>query len=540
MPYIVSPTDATTPQNNQGAAQGAEEFRALKAYLQTLTISAGKSLGATRQTILFGPTDANGLPNFLAAGTGLTVDLTTAARATIMAFAVGYNPTIGSIDRYSQLTNDANGVTNLLPSNTSYITADYSTVDSVVWNNYLVPSQYGFIFDRTQGALLNFEGIDASTTFLDDFGNTWTGIGNAQIDTAQFKFGTSSLLLDGTGDAIKCTNITTLGASSWEISTWVRWNSLPGAAARQNIFSFAQAASIFGVNLWLFNNAGTIRLEISLSSNGTSHDIASGTTGTNTVWAANTWYKVRLVFDALGGTYRVYLSIAGAAETQDISVASAVKICGIAEASIGADTVDANGINGWIDAFRFIRCATTTAIETPSASAPQITDFPYHWFSISEMRMYEITGVSSAAGSNPLMTIKERLFVAEADTSGAAVTAVRNYAYRGLYRASAAWPAVGTAVNLSHNIGVSPEFIAPLLRAICKTADGGFTPGDIMPGVTQTSTAESSNVYTRSSVSGGFTTGNTSALILLNRTTGVGAVAVAANWNYLFTAQRIF
>lgn len=35
--YIVSPTDITTPTNSQGAKQGAEELRALKAYIATLT-----------------------------------------------------------------------------------------------------------------------------------------------------------------------------------------------------------------------------------------------------------------------------------------------------------------------------------------------------------------------------------------------------------------------------------------------------------------------------------------------------------------------
>jgi hypothetical protein len=50
-------------------------------------------------------------------------------------------------------------------------------------------------------SLLHFEGADASTTFTDAF-RTWTAVGNAQIDTAQFKFGASSGLFDGTGDCI--------------------------------------------------------------------------------------------------------------------------------------------------------------------------------------------------------------------------------------------------------------------------------------------------------------------------------------------------
>lgn len=37
--------------------------------------------------------------------------------------------------------------------------------------------------------LLHMNGTDASTTFTDESGKTWTAGGNAQIDTAQSKFG---------------------------------------------------------------------------------------------------------------------------------------------------------------------------------------------------------------------------------------------------------------------------------------------------------------------------------------------------------------
>lgn len=52
------------------------------------------------------------------------------------------------------------------------------------------------------GLDLNFEGADASTTFTDisPTPKTPTVFADAQIDTAQFKTGAASLLLDGTGD----------------------------------------------------------------------------------------------------------------------------------------------------------------------------------------------------------------------------------------------------------------------------------------------------------------------------------------------------
>lgn len=55
MTYIVSPTDPTTPTNLQGATQGAEELRALKAYIQGLgNISNGR-----KNAIIGGNFDTN-------------------------------------------------------------------------------------------------------------------------------------------------------------------------------------------------------------------------------------------------------------------------------------------------------------------------------------------------------------------------------------------------------------------------------------------------------------------------------------------------
>lgn len=51
-------------------------------------------------------------------------------------------------------------------------------------------------------SLLHFDGADGSTTFTDQKGHVWTPSGNAQIDTAQSRFGGASLLLDGDGDYI--------------------------------------------------------------------------------------------------------------------------------------------------------------------------------------------------------------------------------------------------------------------------------------------------------------------------------------------------
>jgi hypothetical protein len=83
--------------------------------------------------------------------------------------------------------------------------------------------------DANVELLLHFNGADASTTFVDSSKNgaTITAVGDAQIDTAQSKFGGSSLLLDGTGDYL-----TVPDSASWDFDTgdftleaWVRVNA---------------------------------------------------------------------------------------------------------------------------------------------------------------------------------------------------------------------------------------------------------------------------------------------------------------------------
>lgn len=65
-------------------------------------------------------------------------------------------------------------------------------------------SEVGDFFFSDVVFLSGFEGADESTTIDDEStpNHTMTAQDNAQIDTAQFKFGASSLLLDGTGDYV--------------------------------------------------------------------------------------------------------------------------------------------------------------------------------------------------------------------------------------------------------------------------------------------------------------------------------------------------
>ncbi len=518
---------------------GADDTVPIADSAQSGGIRWGTVPAATvRQTQLVGPVDSSGYNATLSAGAGLNFNVDATPTNVVYTFANGFG-TGGAVDTYTVLSADASNQGSLNASNTHYIHATRSSATAVTWSQALVPPQYGYAFDQTQGSLLTFEAADASTAIIDDFGNTWTASGNAQIDTAQFKFGTSSLLLDGTGDYVTSTSITTLGPDSWEISQWFRINALPGAASRATLVHLGGGANL-ALQLVLFNNAGTTKLEFSASSNNSSNDIANATVGANTTWTLNQWNKVRIVFDALAGTYKIYLSLAGAAETADISVSSTSRVHGASTKLVVGMHNDGvtSPFNGWIDAFRFIRCATVTTTETPGLTAPAITDYPYHWFSIPEMKMYQVTSASASAGTNPGMTRKDRIFVGECDTNGASVTAVRNYALRGEYiGASAAWPSTSTQVSFSHNLGVVPRNVRVL--AVNVTTDQGHAPGDELELPWTSNATYAAPTQSRKTRTGGsFATEATTSLVVIPKAGGNAAGATAANWRYRVEAQR--
>jgi hypothetical protein len=74
----------------------------------------------------------------------------------------------------------------------------------VIINPYIVAAPAGEGNDAFTTVLLHMDGTDAGTTFTDSnaggSAKTFTAAGNAQLDTAEKKFGTASGLFDGTGD----------------------------------------------------------------------------------------------------------------------------------------------------------------------------------------------------------------------------------------------------------------------------------------------------------------------------------------------------
>ena len=128
--------------------------------------------------------------------------------------------------------------------------------------------------------LCGFEGADGTTAVPDESpvarGNATPG-GNAQIDTAQFKFGSSSLLLDGTNDLISWADSADwdFGSGDFTVEAWVRFNSVSGF---QTICAQWQTTS--SNQAWLFDFPGSANNVLRF---------AYSTTGANTVAVQGAW-----------------------------------------------------------------------------------------------------------------------------------------------------------------------------------------------------------------------------------------------------------
>jgi hypothetical protein len=118
--------------------------------------------------------------------------------------------------------------------------------------------------------LLHMDGSNGSTSFVDSSANafTVTAVGNAQISTAQSKFGGSSALFDGTGDylSIPDSNAFSFGSDAFTIEAWVYYVATTGSFAIASQRASTTSNASWSLSLLSSNNGPTF----SYSTSGTS------------------------------------------------------------------------------------------------------------------------------------------------------------------------------------------------------------------------------------------------------------------------------
>jgi len=219
---------------------------------------------------------------------------------------------------------------------------------------------YPITKDRNNVLMISGEGADASTSVIDECGKVVTVNGGAQIDTAQFKFGQSSILFDGSGDYLTLADSADwdFGSGDFTIDFWVRFNSFQ-ASGYQMLVTRWTAAKISWIVLH-YNTISDRWLHFGYSTNGSSGSYF------NWNWdpALNTWYHVTIVRN--GNDCKGFVNGVQVGSTGDLSGVTMFSTdTGI---YIGQSTDLTSGfeLNGWLDDIRISKgIARWTSAFTP-------------------------------------------------------------------------------------------------------------------------------------------------------------------------------
>lgn len=203
-------------------------------------------------------------------------------------------------------------------------------------------------------SLLHMDGADASTTFTDESGKVWTAYGNAQIDTAQSKFGGASGLFDGTGDYIYTShNDFKAGTADFTVDFWLRTISL---AAEQGLFDFlvsGGAGSRLNAVILVLQTTGRLNF----------YTNTSYRTASNTVLSTNTWYHI--VFTRISGVFKYFINgtLDASTTTLNVDIQSGGGFVG------GYADINTGNMNAHMDELRYSKgIARWTADFTPPTS----------------------------------------------------------------------------------------------------------------------------------------------------------------------------
>ena len=180
-------------------------------------------------------------------------------------------------------------------------------------------------------------------------GKTLTANGDAQLSTAQKKFGTTSLLLDGTGDyvSLASSNDFGFGTGAFSINFWVRLDAIGGTA--QNLLDM-RAGSASDTAVRLYTTSGNLYFDVG----GTAQITA------NSALSATTFHHI--VIDRSGTSTKLFVD-----GTQVGTYSDSNNYGNIKPLVIGAAYDGSNATDGHIDDFRVVKGAS---IYSSNFSAP--------------------------------------------------------------------------------------------------------------------------------------------------------------------------
>jgi len=224
--------------------------------------------------------------------------------------------------------------------------------------------------------MLHFDGADTATSTIDASlsNHTVTFVGNAQLDTAQSKFGSASLLCDGTGDYISLEDSAdfNFGTGDFTIDFWVRFATIPATDSDyQFLWSQYEDSGDYAYCNLYNNGTGKTTLGFGLRLDGVDKGVYIMTNDWATL-ATDTWYH--LAFERTTTTGKIFID--GVSQTLTESTAFGTNDVGDKAGPwiVGGHTLNPNnGMNGWIDEFRISK---GTALWTANFTAPIASPSP--------------------------------------------------------------------------------------------------------------------------------------------------------------------
>jgi hypothetical protein len=188
--------------------------------------------------------------------------------------------------------------------------------------------------------------------------NVLETLGNAQVSTVQSKFGGSSILFDGTDDALIApySPLFNLGTGQFTIEAWVNFSTLSG---NRLIFDTYTAASTGGGYQLYWRGTGT---SITFYGNGV---VIAQSTFTSHV--TGTWYHIAVTRDSVN-SLRIFVDGTQYANT---TYSTALNIASTAKIGVGiqASTLT-NDLSGYVDDLRVTlgQARYTSNFTTPTAA----------------------------------------------------------------------------------------------------------------------------------------------------------------------------
>lgn len=314
--------------------------------------------------------------------------------------------------------------------------------------------------------LLHMDGSDGSTTFIDSSSNALTVSvnGNAQIDTAQSKFGGASALFDGAADYLYqglAGDYDYLhDGSAFTLEFWVRFTGTP---TNEVIVSNCSGATIVVGFAIYVNGSGVLDCLICKGA----APYAARPVGT-TVLSSATWYNVAVVCD--GTDVTIYLDgVEEASET--LSSPSAATSANVLV--IGARANDGGlALAGHIDDLRI----TNGVARYTSNFTPPISAHPDSGATPVEGSVGQVVETNSALSITPLLS----LGVAEETDAALSITPqiIIGIPIAVAEEINTALPltrreVVGSAVETDSAFGITPLYPVRFTDPVSVTDDAG-------------------------------------------------------------------